>query len=545
MSSNNKPCPVCRQAGRDSKGDHLWLMADGITYCCNRNEYHPDGKQYLEREGEEVKEVETEAKGTYTIAQVQALPSDRYIRDITPEVVQRYRIHVEYDTATGEQVRHFYPITVDKGKKLLGYKVREVQDKKFWKTVSTKGLEVDLFGTYTIIGKPEHLLFCEGECDAAAAFQVLHRKYPGRVAVVSLPDGANMKAIRENKEVLDNCHNLYFFPDGDEVGEKLVPEVAALFPNVRIIRTSEKDACDLLKAGKDAELVAAFEAAERYKPKSIISVSEVLEEAIEEVKWGLDYPYQRLTEMTFGYRTKQLIGIGAAPGAGKTSLTEVLQKCLIFDHKQKVGIFSLEDAPSQTLRKLIGSVMKKPIHLPTCTYDKTTAKIIGESFQDYVSFYDYNEYTDWRDVESAIRFFASDGVKYFFIDPLSALVAHLGASEANTYLNDAMMRMSKLVKNLDITIYHVNHLNNSSTGKDHGAGGKVYGSQFSGSRAMWKFSTALWGLERNQLAETEEERNTVTLSIIKDRMGGKTGSFELHYDKHKGTLEEPTVSGVF
>ena len=41
-----------------------------------------------------------------------------------------------------------------------------------------------------------------------------------------------------------------------------------------------------------------------------------------------------------------------------------------------------------------------------------------------------------------------------------------------------------------------------------------------------------------KLAEDAEEKNTVTLSVIKDRLGGNTGSFQLKYSAERGKLEE-------
>jgi len=117
----------------------------------------------------------------------------------------------------------------------------------------------------------------------------------------------------------------------------------------------------------------------------------------------------------------------------------------------------------------------------------------------------------------------------------------MDSSQANTFLEKVMYKMEKIVEKTDCTIYHANHLKNPQTGKDHGAGGRVYGSQFSGSRAQWKYSTDIWGLERDQLSEDEEEKNTITFSSIKSRMSGNTSTFILKFDKITGTLIEPEI----
>ena len=177
--------------------------------------------------------------------------------------------------------------------------------------------------------------------------------------------------------------------------------------------------------------------------------------------------------------------------------------------------------------------------MPGRDYDEKSLESILDTFDGLVYTYDHaRDYTDWPDIENTIRYMASMGVKFFFLDPLSALVAHLSASDANTFLGRALLSMSKITQTMPVTIFHVNHLNNPTQGKDHGAGGHVYGGQFAGSRAMWKYSTDLWGLERNQLADDPTERNRSKLVTIKYRKPSMPGSFELDYDIATGTLQE-------
>ena len=546
MTVRTKECPKCKEAGHDSKGDHLWLMSDDIMWCCKRTEYHGDGLPYYEKDGEVcTPREESILGGTATTIKVDplTLPMGKlYIRDINPRVSEKYGVRVATD-GTGEITEHYYPLTV-KGK-LHCYKVRKCAEKDFFTTLSTKGLPVDLFGLPTVVSKkPEHLIITEGELDAMATFQVLSPKYP-KLYALSLPQGVNnLMSLKTNMQLLLDCKNLYYYPDQDAPGLASIDAVVALFPHIRIIYTTEKDACEMLKAGKSAELDDAFRNAEKYRPKCIITVLDVCNTAVTPVEMGLSYPYPTLTEKTYGMRTKQLIGIGAGPGTGKSTLIESIQKHIVYEHGQKIAIFALEEDPSWTLKKLVGSVMNQPIHLPGELYDVKEAERIARTFDGKVNFYDSYEYIDWKSIEDAIRYFHSDGVKYFFIDPLSALIAHLNASDGNTFLSNAMYQMSKMVKALDITIFHVNHLNNPPSGKDHGAGGRVHGGQFSGSRAQWKFSTALWGMERDQEAEDDTLRNEVVLRIIKDRMAGANGVVNLTYDKKRGVLVEVPMKAL-
>jgi twinkle protein len=60
-----------------------------------------------------------------------------------------------------------------------------------------------------------------------------------------------------------------------------------------------------------------------------------------------------------------------------------------------------------------------------------------------------------------------------------------------------------------------------------------------GSHAIAQLSDAVIGLERNQQAESEEERNTTTVRVLKSRFTGETGvACKLEYNKVTGRMKE-------
>ena len=101
--------------------------------------------------------------------------------------------------------------------------------------------------------------------------------------------------------------------------------------------------------------------------------------------------------------------------------------------------------------------------------------------------------------------------------------------------------MSYLIQELPIYIMLVNHLNNPATGKSHEEGGRVLASQFTGARGQWRYSTDMWGFERDLLSEDQDVKNTMTLRILKHRTdGNKTGKIlKLKYNVDTGRQEEP------
>lgn len=536
----DEPCPSCREKGRDSTGNHLIIFSDGNKYC-NRCGYFESENGVSPRSISKQEftacypENNTNDFKIRVIAGLSSLNAEE--RKISADTYSHFKVKSECNEANGEVIARYYPITANG--KTIGYKKRELP-KNFTTIGKTKGINIELFGQAVAQKGGKKLVITGGEEDACALWQVLKKKYPSwDHSIVSLPRGENTNSIKDNIKFIQSFEEVILALDTDETGKKATENIIKIIgPHVKVMDFTEKDLNDLLIAGKEKEMINQFFNAKPFKPIGIYKIQDIPDEAVEPTQWGLSYPFESLTKLTYGLRTKGVIGIGAGPGAGKTTFIQQIQKHLIYEHKEKIGLFSLEEDLNWSVKKLVGSIMRKPIHLPDCKYDLDEAKRIKHSLDDSVYLFDHNDYNNWEDILTAIRFFRSDGVKWFFIDPLSALVAHLDPSDANKFLNENMFKLEKLADSLDCTFFHVNHLNNPTSGKDHGAGGKVYGSQFSGSRAQWKYSTDLWGLERDQLAEDEEEKNVVTFSCIKNRLSGTTQTFKMKYNKNTGLLEE-------
>ena len=51
MTTARKPCPSCREAGNDTKGDNLVVYEDGSSHCfaCNYHEHGEETTSYKPR----------------------------------------------------------------------------------------------------------------------------------------------------------------------------------------------------------------------------------------------------------------------------------------------------------------------------------------------------------------------------------------------------------------------------------------------------------------------------------------------------------------
>ena len=546
----NKACPMCQKNGHDSDGSHLFLMADGNKYCCNRVEYHDNNDFYLEEvDGPdtidallgEVREEheEPEVKVFDADYNIEDLPAPGGYRNIPEEQYTKFGVHA---LMKGDEVsKVFYPMYTHSDK--LVHKVRICEPKDFYTTESVKGAKLKFQGQQLYAGQKECLI-TEGQDDMIAADWMINQKRGPKfqVLVLSVPNGANLKAFQDNFEFLREFGRVTFDPDTDDAGSELTEQVVALMPDVRVLKKHKKDACDMNMAGMQDEYVEAYKRAEHYQPPSVIMVDEDLADSIREpLDMGLTYPWSSLTEMTYGMVPHQIISVGSGPGVGKSTVIRAIQQHLMFEHKEPIGIMALEDEKKKMIRYLVGYMMNKKIHVPEAIYDGDEAFRLAMSLRDKAYIFDNRYFKgDWKNIEVAIRYMHAEGVTKFFIDPVSALAAHLGSSDANTFINSIMIKMSRMIQELPITLMLVNHLNNPKTGPAHDEGGRVLPSQFTGSKGQWRYSTDMWGFERNSLHDDPAERHIMTVRNLKHRddgnMMGRT--CKLKYNPKTGRLEE-------
>ena len=271
-------------------------------------------------------------------------------------------------------------------------------------------------------------------------YQTVVDKYPSYIPTILSTNngtGSGVKDVVNTIPRLDRKEKIILCFDNDVAGEKLTERVAKLIGDkAHVIDLGNyKDANQKLTEDGPKGLLNDFYSVERYKPSGVITLSSLSEVITKDPEYGLDFPYPSLTEMTYGLRKSEIISIGAGAGQGKSVFITEMIKQLVFIHKENVGLFSLEETPEITGKKLIGSIMNKKIHLPGTEYDKDEAKEIINRISDSVYLYDHQGFIDWESIEAVIRFQATLGVGYFIIDPITALTSHLSSSETNEKLN--------------------------------------------------------------------------------------------------------------
>jgi twinkle protein len=383
--------------------------------------------------------------------------------------------------------------------------------------------------------KGKKIIVTEGEIDALTVSQLQGGKWP----VVSVPNGAQgaKKDMARQMEFFEKFEEIVLMFDMDEPGREASKACAELFPpgKAKIASLPLKDPNDCLKAGKGAEVIQAIWNAKAYRPDGIVGISDLYDELDKEIEQGLPWFLEALTKLTYGRRYGELYAFGAGTGIGKT---DFLTQEIAFDVevlKQKVGLVFLEQQPKETAARVAGKIKGKRFHVPDGSWTREERLEAVRELEGKVYLYDSFGETAWDVVQAKIRYMAhAEGIRIFYVDHLSAMA---DTSDERGSLEQIMKEMAGLAQELRVIIHFVSHLS-TPEGKSHEEGGHVSIKHFKGARAIGFWSYFMFGLERNQQSEDEDDRSTTTFRVLKDRYTGQaTGALiPLGYDRITGRL---------
>ena len=515
MSQAHQPCPKC------GSSDALLINDDGSTKCFSCGEFTPSGSPQQENIPKEF------LKGV-----ARAIPQ----RCLNQETCKKYKYNTSKYKGKEVQIATYRDLDGNP----VFQKIRFVEDKQFMIIGKFKPL---LYGAHLFKGNNKKLIITEGEIDCLSVSQVING-YP----VVSIPNGASnaQAAIKENLEWLERFEEVVLCFDMDEAGQKAVRECAALLSigKVKVMSLPLKDPNEMLKAGRIEELYKATWNGAEYRPDGIVSGSELWEEIDKPVTYGLSYPWKKLTELTYGIRTSELIVFGAGTGMGKTEFFKEIEAHLLLEHKQKIGIIHLEEQTRETILGLMSKHSSIKFHLPTAEYtEEQKRKAFDETIgTNRVFIYDSFGTCDLETIKNTIRYMVKGkDCKYVFLDHITALGDGLeDGNNVNQYMRKVVSELANLTRELDFTLFTISHLRKSEGKKPHEEGGRVHLDDLYGAAALKQWASYVFGLERNQQAADEEIRHTTTLRCLKDRYTGLAAgqTIQIKYNKDTGRLLE-------
>lgn len=446
-------------------------------------------------------------------------------RKLTKQTCEKFRYYIGELNGQPVQIANYTD----------GQKIR-TKDKKF----SVRGdLNNELFGRHLWRDKGKRVIVTEGEIDAMSISQIQDHKWP----VVSIPNGSagTRKALAANLEWLRGFEEVVLCFDMDAPGQKAVKECATLFKpgQLKVVSLPLKDANEMLVADRVDELVQCLWNANVFRPDGIVKVSDIREKVLTPPSMGMPWCLPRLTEETFGRRLGELCLIGAGTGIGKTTyITQQIAQDLL--DGLKVGVFAFEQTPQETVQRVAGQMVGKTFHVPDGSWsvEELDTSISHPTF-DNLYLYDHFGACDWETVRERIRYLRhAHDVTIFYIDHLTAMAA-AAQEEERVAIDRIMAEIGGLVKELGIWVLMVSHLT-TPDGTPHEEGGRVTIRHFKGSRAIGFWAHFMFGMERDQQSDNEEERDVTVFRVLKDRYTGRsTGlKIKLSYDVNTGLLKE-------
>ena len=301
----------------------------------------------------------------------------------------------------------------------------------------------------------------------------------------------------------------------------------------------------MLVNGKVKEFTNAWWSAEDYTPAGIVRGKDTWEHLLKDENLvTVDYPWQGLNKLTYGFRAKELVTITSGSGMGKTSVVKELESYILDETDDNLAIIHLEESIERSVKGLMSIKANLPIHIPQYERELSTddKKVIWQEAvgDKNVFFYDHFGSMSEDSLLNVIRTYAkSYDCKWIVLDHLSIVVSDQeGILDERKAIDAIMTKLRKIVQETGVGLFLISHLRRPQ-GKAHEEGGQVSLSELRGSAAIAQLSDIVIGLERNQQDDDPILRNQTTLRVIKNRFSGLTGkACKLQYDADTGRLSE-------
>lgn len=528
-------CEHCKSTDANS------LYDDGHTHCfaCGTTEHeHEVEDRHVTRYNMARKIVTTmEIKGT-----VKSIPD----RGISQATCEKYGVTTDGDY-------QYYPYTDGDGVR-TAVKQRSVPTKQF--SISGDFGRATLFGQHLFHAGGKAITITEGELDALAAFQMQGSLYP----TVSIRNGAQaaLKDCKANYEWLNSFDSVVICFDADEPGKKAAKEVAELFGNKAKImqhKSGHKDACDYLIAGATKDFVNEWWRASPYVPDGIVNAADLWEEVSkpEPMPEAL-YPWKGLNKLLYGLRPAELITVTAGSGLGKSQFLREILYHLLKTTSWNIGGLFLEESTKKTALSIMSLEANKLLHVPKISFSRKSEGEVAEGVSEQelkeafdatlgsnrIYLFDHFGSSDVDNISNRIRYMAKAcDCRVVFLDHISIVVSGQDLGDERKAIDNMMTKLRTLVQELNITLICVSHLRRPQGNQGHEDGGSVSLSQLRGSGAIAQLSDAVITLERNSMAENEEERHLTKIAVAKNRYNGETGpACKLKYNGYTGRMLE-------
>lgn len=533
----------------------LWVQVRGLPF----QEALKEAKSWLEAQG--VRATEPGMKGIRpAAAKAYSKPSTKGIthiankaefyltaeRLIPRDVVAAYKISM---METGDAI--VFPYLAESSPhlaqmiKFLKLERNEAGKKETWTSPNTPKV---LFGKHTVQPGDRYLLISEGEVDAMTWAA---QKIPG-LCCTSVPFGAKWESangtdpndewIGNDWDFIHRFERIYLSFDMDEPGKKACESIIKRLGReiCYVVNLPLKDANDVLRASRGAELRTAFDTAKTLDPATLKNASAFRDAVLDrmfadpDARRGIALPFDK--SKPFHLRWNEWSVLTGINGSGKT---QCLGFILLWLHKlgYPACVGSFEVPVVQTLE----------FYVRQAAGEKLPTREKAEKCLDWIAggfwFYDHVGKTTWQEVLASFRYaYRRYGVRFFVLDSWMKLGIDPDDLQAQ---GDACTGFSDFVRDCDVHLFVVAHPRkqkdeDSSPGKMDIKGSGELTDQAHNVLVMWRNKKKEKELERMQkFNETESDILTkkrtlpcATLTVEKQRNDdGENPTYDLWYHK--------------
>ena len=366
------------------------------------------------------------------------------------------------------------------------------------------------------------------------------RGYP----VVSLPNGANIRDIKNNLQWIESFESVVFAFDMDEKGQALAKEASLLLPpgKSKIAKFELKDASDMLKAGKVDAFVQAIWNAKDVKPDGLIASSDTWDlwlDGFKEVK-AVPYPPVFGLDTVRGMAKGTMDVIGSFTKAGKSTMLRQLALHLFKETDDNIGYFALEEQLHETVTDLVGLHIGKNISGQPEKLDRDEFRKGWEEVCASDRFIFENTFAGFSidTLLSKIRYmYHANNVKYLFIDNLTALLRHCteSSSDENFVCSKITTALAAIAVELGLYICLVSHVRKEGgDGKSYQDGKVMRVDDLYGSGDIAKWAHNIIAISRNNAMTPNRTR----YHVLASRRGQIGVSNDLMFDFDTGRMVE-------
>jgi len=458
-----------------------------------------------------------------------------------------YGVTVRVDPTSGEVNGLDIPV-YSKGE-VTGHKYKQFEPKEFGGTGSLKN--PDFFGQAQAGSGGKLLIVTEGEEDCMSARQMLMSQGKN-YNVVSLPSGANIRAVKDHINWLESYETVTLNLDNDDVGKECAKKIAELLTpgKVKIMTLPVKDANDYLLSGKKDYLKQLWNA-QVYRPDGVVSMSNIREYLKKGELSGpsIPYPWKGLNDKLYGMREREIVTWTAGTGIGKSAVIREIEHHLLRTTKDTVGVLALEESVDRTGWGVIAVEANLPLAIREerfkLGYKWDSPEVDGwiksSGMEDRMHVLDHWGSTGVDNLISKVRFMIKAlDCRWIILDHLSIVVSAMDSGEDERKTIDRIMTTLRgLTEETGAGLQLVSHLRRIDGNRGHEQGMEIGLSHLRGSQAIAQLSDAVVAMERNQQADDEKEANLTRIRVLKNRYAGITGlATNLAYDRKTGRLQE-------